>query len=205
MEMRQPASELEMADENFHQEKPLMGQAGELSVGTGSRALASLSVRIDRAIKETGLREQSILSLWATLSERQSLMSATPSIKPAKGWFTSRFGYRISPFTNRPVMHNGIDIAAAPGSPVYAPADGVISYSGYDAGYGKLISIDHGYGVVTRYGHNSKLFVSIGQKVKRWDVIGAVGSTGRSTGPHLHYEVRVNGVPVDPINYVLEY
>ena len=101
-------------------------------------------------------------------------------------------------------MHNGIDIAAAPGSPIVAPADGIVSFAGYDPGYGKLVSIDHGYGVVTRFGHTSQIFVEVGQKVSRRDVIASVGNTGRSTGPHLHYEVRVNNIPVDPYNYVLD-
>lgn len=94
-------------------------------------------------------------------------------------------------------------MAAPPGTPIYAPADGVISFAGYDSGYGKLVSIDHGYGVVTRFGHNSRIFVEQGQKIHRWDVIAAVGSTGRSTGAHCHYEVRIHGVPVDPMNYIL--
>ncbi len=101
-------------------------------------------------------------------------------------------------------MHAGLDVAASPGSPVYAPADGVVSFVGYDEGYGKLISIDHGYGVNTRFGHNSQIYVQVGQRVSRWDVIGAVGSTGRSTGPHLHYEVRINGTAVNPANFILD-
>lgn len=193
----------ESSDSVFFQKPPTDVLQGELAV-EGQRDYASLAIRIDQAVQETNLREQGVLVLWETLSERQNLIAATPSIKPVRGWFTSKFGYRISPFTNRPVMHNGMDIAAAPGSPIVAPADGVVSFAGYDPGYGKLVSIDHGYGVITRFGHTSQIFVEIGQKVKRRDVIAAVGSTGRSTGPHLHYEVRVNNVPVDPQNYVLD-
>lgn len=179
-------------------------RSGELgTVRESARDYASLSVRIDRALKQSQLREQGVLQLWDSLSERQSLLLATPSIKPARGWYTSRFGYRVDPFNNRPVMHAGLDMAAPPGTPVYAPADGVVSYVGFESGYGKLISIDHGYGVVTRYGHNSRVFVEQGQKIHRWDVISAVGSTGRSTGAHLHYEVRIHGIAVDPINYIL--
>ena len=190
-------------DAAFFQKPPADEAQGELTV-EGQRDYGSLAVRIDQAVAETSIREQGILELWEGLSERQSLMSATPSIKPARGWFTSRFGYRISPFTGRPVMHNGVDIAASPGSPIYAPADGIVSFAGYDAGYGKLVSIDNGYGVTTRFGHTSQIFVEVGQRVHRRDVIAAVGSTGRSTGPHCHYEVRVNGVPVDPMNYILD-
>jgi murein DD-endopeptidase MepM/ murein hydrolase activator NlpD len=101
-------------------------------------------------------------------------------------------------------MHAGLDIVASPGTLVRVPADGVVSFAGWDDQYGKLVSIDHGYGVLTRYAHNSQIFVQVGQRLSKYDVISAVGSTGRSTGPHLHYEVRVNGVPVDPSNYILD-
>lgn len=179
-------------------------KSGEVGVVRESnRDFASLSVRIDRAMRQSQLREQGVLQLWDTLSERQSLLASTPSIKPTRGWFTSRFGYRADPFTNRAEMHAGLDMASPPGTPVYAPADGIVSYVGHESGYGKLVSIDHGYGVVTRFGHNSRVFVEQGQRVRRWDVISAVGSTGRSTGAHLHYEVRIHGIAVDPINYIL--
>ncbi len=180
------------------------GDKGELSYRNDLKDYATLSIRIDRAVRETQMREQGVIQLWESLSERQSLLNATPNIKPARGWFTSRFGYRIDPFTGRPEMHAGLDIAGPPGTPIYAPADGIVSHVGFESGYGKLVSIDHGYGVITRYAHNSRIFVEQGQKVKRWDVISAIGSTGRSSGPHLHYEVRIHGVPVDPMNYILD-
>lgn len=202
IEERGPASFLGKEDAVFFEKAPLDIDNGELA-REEVKDYASLSVRIERSVKESALREQGVLQLWETLSNRQSLLRATPNSKPAQGWITSRFGYRVDPMSTRAALHQGVDIAAAPGAPVYAPADGVISFSGYDPGYGKLVSIDHGYGVVTRYGHNSQLFVVIGQKVKRGDVISAVGSTGKSTGVHLHYEVRVNGLPVDPMNYIL--
>ncbi len=187
----------------FYQKPPADETEGELSV-EGQRDYGSLAVRIDQAVRDTTLREQSVIELWESLSERQNLISATPRIKPTHGWLTSKFGYRISPFTGRPMMHAGLDIAAPAGSPITATADGIVSFAGYDAGYGKLVSIDHGYGVVTRFGHTSQIYVTVGQKVHMGDVIAAVGSTGRSTGPHVHYEVRVNNVPVDPQNYLLE-
>jgi murein DD-endopeptidase MepM/ murein hydrolase activator NlpD len=201
---RMPSSEFMIRDAQV-QEKPFVDEkSGELGVQReSSRDFASLSVRIERALRQSQLREQGVLQLWDTLAERQSLLLATPSIKPARGWFTSRFGYRVDPFTNRAEMHAGLDMAAPSGTPVYSPADGIVSYAGYESGYGKLVSIDHGYGVVTRYGHNSRIFVEQGQKVRRWDVISAVGSTGRSTGAHLHYEVRIHGIAVDPMNYIL--
>lgn len=190
-------------DAVFAQRPPPDELRGEVAVEP-QHDYASLAVRIDQAVQDTSVREEGILELWSNLRERDSLMRATPSIKPVRGWFTSKFGYRVSPFTNRPMMHQGLDIAAAPGSPIYSPGDGIVSFAGYDPGYGKLVSIDHGYGVVTRFGHTSQIFVEVGQKVSRRDIIASVGNTGRSTGPHLHYEVRVNSVPVDPMNYVLD-
>ncbi|PIS10872.1 MAG: M23 family peptidase [Bdellovibrio sp. CG10_big_fil_rev_8_21_14_0_10_47_8] len=203
MSERSDATELEKQDQEFMEKKPVNESQGDLAV-EDHRDYASLAVRIDKTIKESQLREQSVLDLWESLSERQSLLNSTPNIRPAKGWFTSRFGYRVSPFTGRAALHAGLDIAAAPGSPVYAPADGIVTFAGYDEGYGKMITIDHGYGVTTRFGHNSQIYVQVGQKVSRWDVIASIGNTGRSTGPHVHYEVRVNGVPRDPALYILD-
>jgi murein DD-endopeptidase MepM/ murein hydrolase activator NlpD len=203
MDKRVSATELEKQDGPMMEAKPVNEKKGELAIESG-KDYATLAIRIDNAIRESQLREQSVLDLWEALSERQSLLSSTPNIRPAKGWFTSRFGYRVSPFTGRAAMHAGLDFAAAPGSPVYAPGDGIVTFAGYDEGYGKMITIDHGYGVTTRYGHNAQIYVQVGQKVSRWDVISSVGNTGRSTGPHLHYEVRVNGVPRDPTLYILD-
>lgn len=205
MEQRPSNESLAQQDEVFEAPQTLNENKGEVAEQPApSKDYASLVVRIDKAVRETQLKEQSVIDLWESLSERQSLINATPNIKPARGWLTSRFGYRVSPFSGKATMHAGLDIAAAPGSPVYAPADGVVSFAGYDAGYGKLVSIDHGYGVSTRFGHTSQIYVQVGQKVSKWDVIAAVGNTGRSTGPHLHYEVRINGTPVDPINFILD-
>lgn len=202
---RMPSSELLIRDPEMMAQPPQVSEEeGEVGVFKESaKDFTTLSVRVDRALRETQLREQGVLQLWDSLSERQNLLASTPSVKPVRGWFTSRFGYRIDPFTNRPEMHAGLDLAAPSGTPVMAPADGVISYVGHESGYGKLVSIDHGYGVVSRFGHNSRVFVEQGQRVRRWDVISAVGSTGRSTGAHLHYEVRIHGIAVDPMNYIL--
>lgn len=197
------ATEFLKADSVFFEKPPLDEARGELA-RMGERNYATLSIRIDKAVREAGLREQGVIKLQELLAERQSILNQTPSIKPARGWLTSRFGYRVDPFTGKLEMHYGLDIAAPPGSPVVAPADGVVSYVAYEAGYGKIVAIDHGYGVRTRFAHNSQIYVELGQRVKRRDVIAAVGSTGRSSGPHCHYEVRVNDVPVDPINYILD-
>ncbi|MBX2988449.1 MAG: M23 family metallopeptidase [Bdellovibrionaceae bacterium] len=204
MDQRMPPEAFTEQDQVFAPERPLNEQRNEVAEEASGRDYASLVVRIDKAVKETHLKEQSVIELWESLSDRQSILNATPNIKPAKGWITSRFGRRVNPVTGRLALHAGIDIAAAPGSPVYAPADGVVTFASYDESYGKLVSIDHGYGVTTRFGHNSQIYVHVGQRVSKYDVIAAVGNTGRSTGPHSHYEVRINGTPVDPINFILD-
>lgn len=135
---------------------------------------------------------------------QRSYLSAVPSIWPAQGWVTSDFGYRKSPFTGLREKHEGLDIAARRGSPIRAPAHGIIIAAGREYGYGKMVEIDHGYGFITRYGHNSKHLVKVGDRVKRGQIIALTGNTGRSTGPHLHYEMLFNGIPVNPKDYILE-
>lgn len=203
-EQRLSLNEMEASDPIIPTEKALNPLKGELAKQDSKSNYASLVIRIDEAVKDSNLKEQLAIQLWELLSDRQSLLAATPSIKPARGPIGSRFGYRNDPFTGRPRMHAGLDIVVAPGSPVRATASGVVSFAGWDEQYGKLVSIDHGYGVTTRFAHNSQIYVQVGQKVNKYDVISAVGSTGRSTGPHCHYEVRVNGIPVDPANYILD-
>ncbi len=204
MDQRASSDSLAEQDQAFMDSKPVSEQKSEVVVQPAEKDYVSLVIRIDKAVRETQLKEQSVIELWESLSERQSLLNATPNIRPAKGWITSRFGYRMNPFTGQSNMHAGLDLAAAPGSPVYAPADGIVIFASYDESYGKLVSIDHGYGVTTRFGHNSQIYVHVGQRVNKWDVVAAVGNTGRSTGPHLHYEVRINGTPVDPANFILD-
>ncbi|MFZ3230953.1 MAG: M23 family metallopeptidase [Pseudobdellovibrio sp.] len=185
-------------------ENPVNTLKGEIATEKSTSNYATLVIRIDEAVKDSTLKEQSVIELWEMLSDRQSLLSATPNMKPSRGPIGSRFGYRIDPINGKQKMHAGVDISASPGTPVRAPADGVVSFAGWDEFYGKLVSIDHGYGVLTRYAHNSQIYVQVGQKVNKFDVITATGNTGRSTGPHLHYEVRVNGIPVNPMNYILD-
>ena len=131
------------------------------------------------------------------------LLSSTPSIAPVRGILTDGFGGRSDPFTGEAGQHHAIDISSAVGQPIRSPADGIIVKSEWANGYGNVIYISHGYGYSTRYGHLSSFAVRAGQRVKRGDIIGYVGSTGRSTGPHLHYEVRVNNNPVNPLEYIL--
>ena len=125
-----------------------------------------------------------------------------PSLWPVEGRLTSSFGERVDPFNGEGAFHSGIDISVPYGTPVHAAADGVVGYAQFMNGYGNLISLDHGHGVATRYGHLSGFAITCGQHVRRGQVIGYVGSTGRVTSPHLHYEVRIQGVPVNPYKYL---
>ena len=137
------------------------------------------------------------------LEKKRNLLASTPSIRPVDGWITSRFGYRKSPFTGKRSFHSGLDISNRPGTKIIATADGTVTYAARKMYLGNLVVVDHGYGKVTRYGHCKKILVKRGQKIKRGEAIATVGNTGQSTGPHLHYEVRINGAPVNPLKYIL--
>jgi murein DD-endopeptidase MepM/ murein hydrolase activator NlpD len=146
-------------------------------------------------------------SLLKSLEDQQNLLASTPAIRPVsrgeKSWVTSSFGFRQSPFTGQREFHQGYDISAREGTPILATADGVVIFSGRKGLLGNTLIIDHGHGMVTRYGHCQKFLKKRGEKVKRWEPIALVGNTGRSTGPHVHYEVRLNGIPVNPTKYIL--
>lgn len=142
-------------------------------------------------------------SLYESLKSQRNLLSSTPSIRPTEGWLSSGFGYRISPFTGLREFHKGIDIAGKKLTEIIATADGVVTFSGKNGLYGNMIKIDHGHGMVSRYGHIHKTLKKQGEAVKRGDVIALMGNTGRSTGPHLHYEILLNGLPVNPNKYIL--
>ena len=142
-------------------------------------------------------------SLIKNLQDQQNLLAATPAIRPTRGWMTSKFGYRKSPFTGRREFHKGYDIATKEGNPILATADGVVTFTGRKGLLGNTIIIDHGHGMVTRFAHCKKFLKKRGDKVKRWEKIALVGNTGRSTGPHVHYEVHLNGIPVNPEKYML--
>ena len=175
------------------------------SMGRGAASMVKrMSNSLDNLDMQAKIQSISFQELDNFFKNQKSLLSSTPSIWPTRGWVTSKFGFRKSPFTGLQEKHEGWDIAARSGSPVRAPADGEVVVAGRESGYGNLVEINHGYGVVTRYGHNSKHMVKVGERVKRGQVISLVGSTGRTTGPHLHYEVLLHGVPVTPKNYILE-
>ena len=143
----------------------------------------------------SGLRQAASISEWARLQE-------APSLWPVEGRITGPFGSRIDPFNGEGAFHRGVDISAPYGSPVIAPADGVVSYADFMSGYGRTVVVDHGYGMSTRYAHLSSFAVTEGQHVLRGDRIGNVGMSGRSTGSHLHYEVWVHHTPVNPYKYL---
>lgn len=148
------------------------------------------------------VQQENMSLLLDQLAEDNQRISHTPSIWPAEGKVTSKFGYRKSPFSGRREFHDGLDIANRRNTPIIAAADGAVVYAQYQSGYGKQIMIKHGYGLKTSYSHLSSYAVSSGEKVKKGEVIGYMGSTGWSTGNHLHYMVYRNGVPVDPIDYL---
>lgn len=146
---------------------------------------------------------QGFETLLKRLQDQQNLLASTPAVRPCPGWTTSSFGYRVSPFTGRREFHKGFDIANRKGTPIIATADGIIAFAGPKGLLGNSIVIDHGHGMVTRYGHLEKVMAKQGTPVKRGDTIALMGSTGRSTGSHLHYEVHLNGIPVNPDQYIL--
>lgn len=168
-------------------------------------ALRLIDSKLDTLEGEALRQENSMRELQEHFADDQSLLTSTPSIRPVKSkLLTSTFGVRTDPYTNHRVMHKGDDFAADHGADVMAPADGTVVFVGYRGEYGKTVVIDHGYGIQTHYAHLSDYKVDIGQKVRRGQVIGAVGKTGRTTGVHLHYEVRVHGVPQDPEKFILD-
>jgi murein DD-endopeptidase MepM/ murein hydrolase activator NlpD len=166
--------------------------------------VSGLPGRLGSLEAEAARQEQSLRELQEYFDDQRSLLASTPSIWPTRGWVTSDFGTRLDPYSADRQMHEGLDVATPHGQPVQSPSDGVVVFSGVEGGYGKVLVIDHGYGVKTRYGHLSEVLVKLGDRVKRGDKVAAVGNTGKSTGPHLHYEVRVNGIPENPRKFILE-
>jgi murein DD-endopeptidase MepM/ murein hydrolase activator NlpD len=173
-----------------------------------------LSMRHQRLIKDmhqqvgqlntaTTVQRDDFESLLGKLEAQKNMLAHTPAIRPAKGWITSKFGYRQSPFTGKRELHKGLDIAYRKGSPIVATADGVVTYAGTKGLLGLVLVIDHGHGIVTRYAHLDEIIHNKGARVERGEIIAHMGNTGRSTGPHLHYEVRLNGIPVNPVKYIL--
>ncbi len=169
----------------------------------GQQALAA-RMDMDGLIRRANILVRSVSEAYDSLHSHQARFAATPSIMPTKGWLSSAFAAeRVHPILHLARPHEGIDVSAPMGAEIEAPASGIVADVRWEEGYGNLLTIDHGYGLVTRYAHCSKILVARGQRVKRGQKIALVGSTGLSTGPHVHYEVWVNGKPVDPKKFVL--
>jgi len=159
--------------------------------------------QVDELASASQRQENSFGNLLDKLEGQRNLLASTPAIRPTGGWMTSRFGYRVSPFTGRKEFHKGVDIANRKGTAILATANGIVSFAGKKGPMGSVVVIDHGHGMITRYAHLSEALKKQGDTVKRGDIIAQMGNSGRSTGPHLHYEVHLNGVPVNPVTYIL--
>ncbi len=181
------------------------GSDGYMPLGVNMEKLTFKPIfdRLSDLGQEANQNAFELQHLISTLSQQKSLLSSIPSISPVNGWISSDFGIRISPFTGEKTSHMGLDIAAPIGTPILAPADGVVIFTGAKEGFGNFIMIAHGYGIVTCYGHNSSNMVLPGQKVQRGEQVGTVGATGLTTGSHLHYELYVNGKAINPKDSVL--
>lgn len=191
---------------------PASAGAGAAGADLGARqdggldpaALARVQARARQLTSVVPARKLSLLDLLEGLEGKSQCLAATPSIWPTDGYVTSAYGNRTSPFTGRQQFHAGLDIAADFGTTVVAPARGRVVFSGMNGPFGRMVEIDHGYGLRTHFAHLGKALVERGETVERGLPIGEVGSTGRSTGPHLHYGVEVNGRTVDPTDYIFE-
>ena len=198
--------------EPLNRELRIKGIGGPSSIDTFRDKLSKPSLAVvgdllnESAYTENllNLEKSSYEDIYKRLTATIDLKKHTPSIWPTQGYISSRFGWRIHPIRRTPEFHKGLDIANLPGTPVYATADGVVDYAGRMGGYGRYVSIDHGYGFKTKYGHLRGILVKVGQKVKRGDLIATMGRSGLATGPHLHYEVRVLNKPVNPLGYIIK-
>jgi len=170
----------------------------------GHKKLVRMMYRsLDNLDSDISVHKDEKEELLRLLDRRRSILACTPSVWPTRGWVSSGFGYRMSPFTGEKELHRGLDICGRKGLPIIAPADGVVTDIGTDSGYGKMVIVNHGYGLSTMYAHLEKVYVKKGQAVKRHQEIAQVGDSGRTTGAHLHYEVHLNGVPVNPLRFIL--
>ena len=180
------------------------GQGGPL-VAFPERQMSEngLEQQLDRLSHVVSDRSDKLLALETILLQNQLSRKLLPSIPPVHtGFYSSNFGWRVDPFTGQSAMHEGVDFVATVGTPIYASAGGVVAYASLHPQYGNMVEIDHGNDIITRYAHSSKLFVKVGQVVRRGDKIAEVGSTGRSTGAHLHFEVRYKGVAQNPVRFL---
>ncbi len=201
-----PLTELELAAaEREGRGVALPGEEFELGrpvISSLEEELDDLDLRARSLQDRLEAEEQSLQEVRGYLDDRISLLDASPSFWPVRGWVTSGYGWRASPHGGARRLHSGLDMAAPRGTPVMAAADGDIVFAGYHTAYGNLVVVDHGYGMTTKYAHLSRMLVKVGERVERGALIARVGNTGRSTGPHLHFEVLKDGVPVNPRRYL---
>lgn len=164
---------------------------------------AALKKNINHLLASIEYQTEYLASVEASLLQQSVYKDMLPNSSPiAAAYKSSSYGWRRDPFTKRRAFHSGLDFTARRGTPIYAAGDGVVTFAKRTAGYGRLVKIDHGSGLETRYAHASKLLVKVGERISKGQVVAKVGSTGRSTGPHLHYEIRLNGVALDPRKYL---
>lgn len=166
--------------------------------------LTLLNKDLSRLEKQARYQEESFNNLKMHLSDKKDLIERTPFRWPIRGFTSSTFGPRTDPFTGQSKLHSGMDIVSPRGTPIKAPANGIVTFSGANSGFGNMIVVDHGYGLITRYAHNDTNLVQEGQRIKRGDTVGTVGCTGRCTGPHLHYEILINDVPINPRKLIID-
>lgn len=172
--------------------------------GKHNRLMRDMHEQVEQLHDASVNQEDGFESLLKFLDDQRNLLASTPAISPVKGWVTSRFGYRTSPFTGRREFHKGLDIAAPKKSSIIAPADGVVTFVGLKGMLGKVIVLDHGHGMSTQFGHIDKALKKPGEKTTRGEEIAHVGNSGRTTGSHVHYEVLLNGLPVNPEKYIID-
>jgi hypothetical protein len=177
----------------------------ELEGLNNSDLIIETTKKMDMLAKQMVIQSKSFDEVVALVKDKEQMLAAIPAIQPVSNEDLTRmasgFGYRIDPVYKTPKFHAGMDFTAPVGTPIYATGDGRVMRSGIETGYGKAVRIDHGYGYSTLYAHMSNIIAKPGQKVKRGDIIGYVGNTGKSVGPHLHYEVHKDGVPINPVNF----
>lgn len=180
-----------------------LGVGGSIPQGDIGKPRPELMNRdLDRLIEKAAIQEQSFRDLIEFFKKQRSILACVPSIWPVRGWVSSEFGMRRSPFTGHREFHKGIDIATDPGREIVAPADGIVVFNGRDPNMGWVVQLNHSQGFSTFYGHLLRSVVRKGQILRRGDIIGFIGNSGRSTGPHLHYTMLLNGVPVNPRKYM---
>lgn len=172
-------------------------------VTPSTAAALDVTTDVDKLLRVSEFERERYHEVYQLLQDKRDILNHTPSIMPTKGYLSSGYGYRVDPFTGLREFHPGLDISNHRGTPIYATADGKVVSVRTNGGLGKMVSIDHGNGLKTRYGHLSEYKVKVGQRVKRGEVIALMGATGNVTGPHLHYEVIKNGKHVNPYGYIL--